>query len=216
MRKTHIAVLGILLLVVALAAAYSYIKTPGEGDTVRIHYTLTLDNGTVYFTSQGREALQYTLGEGQLLPDLDTAVAEMEVGESRTVQIPIERAYGPRRPELIATFDRSELPEGAQPQVGQQVQMETADGSPLMVTIIDVNEDSVTIDANHPLAGQNLTFDIELVAIGEDTTSGYRPAQSGFTWFAAGLGLMALGVLFFYVRGQLRARSQRAVEQTAG
>lgn len=206
MKRTHIVVLGILLLVVALAAGYNYMRTPGEGDTVRLHYTLTLDNGTVYFTSEGREPLEYTLGEGQLLPDLEAAVANMEVRESRMVEIPVERGYGPRESELVATFDRGELPEGVQPEVGQQVQMETASGSPFMVSVIDVTEDTVTVDANHPLAGNNLNFEIQLLGIDYGGPLGRLANLTDSSWgFLALVALvLALALFALFGRGGLR------------
>lgn len=135
-----------------------------DGDTVQVHYTLKLEDGTVFETSIGGDPLQFTIGEGQLIPGFEQAVVGMSPGESKTVEIPADEAY-PYREELVLVVDRDKLPEDLQPEVGQQLQFQQEDGQIVILTVIDVSESSVTLDANPPLAGEDLTFDIELVEI---------------------------------------------------
>ena len=135
-----------------------------DGDTVQVHYTLKLEDGTVFETSIGGDPLQFTIGEGQLIPGFEQAVVGMSPGESKTVEIPADEAY-PYREELVLVVDRDQLPEDLQPEVGQQLQIRQPDGQTILVKVIDVSESSVTLDANLPLAGKDLTFDIELVEI---------------------------------------------------
>ena len=135
-----------------------------DGDTVQVHYTLKLEDGTVFETSIGGDPLQFTIGEGQLIPGFEQAVVGMSPGESKTVEIPADEAY-PYHDELVMVVDRDQLPEDLQPEVGQQLQIRQPDGQTILVKVIDVSESSVTLDANHPLAGKDLTFDIELVEI---------------------------------------------------
>lgn len=131
-----------------------------DGNTVSVHYTGTLADGTVFDTSVGREPLEFTIGEGNMLPGFEQAVKGMRVGESKTVTIPSEEAYGLPRDDLVAVLERSQLPEDLDPEVGQQLINGTT-----IVTVIAVSETTITIDANHPLAGKDLTFEIELVEI---------------------------------------------------
>lgn len=135
-----------------------------KGDTVRIHYTGRLDDGTVFDSSEGRDPLEFVLGAGQVIPGFDEAVTGMEQGEEKTVTIAADQAYGPRRDELLINVGRSEMPSGIEPQVGQRLQMSTPDGQTFQVTVTQTSEEMVVLDANHPLAGRDLTFDIELVA----------------------------------------------------
>ncbi len=135
------------------------------GDTVKVHYTGKLDDGTVFDTSADREPLQFTIGTGQLIPDFEQAVVGMNPGESKTVQIPSENAYGPHREEMVMEVDRSEFPENLEPQVDQRLQVSQSDGRTFPVTVTDVSESKVTLDANHPLAGKDLTFDVQLTEI---------------------------------------------------
>ena len=139
-----------------------------SGDTVRIHYTGKLDDGTQFDSSSGREPLEFALGSGQVIPGFDSAVDGMAVGESKTVTIPPADAYGEKHPQLVQEVPKSALPPEIEPQVGMHLQSQTPDGqtSPLIVT--DVAEEKITVDGNHPLAGQDLTFDIELVEIKGD------------------------------------------------
>jgi len=136
-----------------------------NGDTVKVHYTGTLDDGSVFDSSLGREPLEFTLGEGSVIPGFESAVDGMQIGESKTVTIPCNQAYGQRDDSQIIQVPKSQLPENLKPAVGQQLQMQTMEGQVLVVTVIRIDADSITVDANHPLAGQDLTFKIELVEI---------------------------------------------------
>jgi len=135
------------------------------GNTVRIHYTGKLEDGTVFQSSDGGDPLEFELGKQQVLPGIEKAVTGMDVGESKTTTIPAAEALGPHRPELVAVVERSELPDDLEPAVGQQLLMREAGGQELRVTVTDTDDSSVTLDGNHPLAGQDLTFDLELVEI---------------------------------------------------
>jgi len=135
------------------------------GDTVKVHYTGKLDDGTVFDTSADREPLQFTIGQGQLIPDFEQAVVGMNPGESKTVQIPSENAYGPHRQEMVMEVGRNEFPADLEPKVDQRLQVRQQDGQTFPVTVTAVSESSVTLDANHPLAGKDLTFDVQLTEI---------------------------------------------------
>lgn len=135
------------------------------GDTVKVHYTGKLEDGTVFDSSIDHEPLQFTLGGGQVIPGFEQAVVGMNLNESKTVKIPVDKAYGPHREELVAVIDRSQLPADLNPEVGQPLEGRQADGQIIMAEVIEVSESSVTLDANHPLAGKDLTFDIQLVEI---------------------------------------------------
>lgn len=136
------------------------------GDTVHIHYTGRLGDGTVFDSSRDRDPLSFTLGEGQVIPGFEAAVTGMETGESKTAEIPSGEAYGPRRPEMEMSMPRSQFPDGMNPEVGQQLQMQTPDGQAVPVMVTGTSDEAIELDANHPLAGQDLTFDIELVKVG--------------------------------------------------
>ena len=136
-----------------------------SGDTVRVHYNGRLEDGTEFDSSVGREPLQFTLGEGSMIPGFEKAVIGMSLGQWETVEIPADEAYGPYREELVLVVDRGELPPDLEPEVGQQLQMQQADGRVIPVTVIEVSESSVTLDANHRLAGKDLIFEIQLVEI---------------------------------------------------
>ncbi|HEY5684333.1 MAG TPA: peptidylprolyl isomerase [Acidimicrobiia bacterium] len=135
-------------------------RRAGEGDTVSVHYRGTLDDGTEFDSSAGRDPLQFVVGSGQVISGFDDAVRGLGVGESVTVRIPPEEAYGLRSEEAIIEVPADQAPEGLQ--VGEQVQLATGGRA----TVLEVREDAVVIDANHPLAGEALTFEIELVSIG--------------------------------------------------
>ncbi len=136
-----------------------------DGDTVKVHYTGKLtEDGTVFDSSEEREPLEFTLGEGQLIPGFEEAVIGMEVGENTTVDITSEDAYGERREDLELEVSKSDLPDNIDPQVGMQLQMQQQEnGQAIPVQITDVEEEYVKLDANHPLAGKDLTFEIELI-----------------------------------------------------
>jgi len=140
---------------------------PRAGDTVKVHYTGRLDDGRVFDSSKQRGPLELTLGDGRVIPGFEEAIAAMEPGEERTVRIPADRAYGRHRSELVLAVDRSELPPDIEPQVGQHLQVQHDDGEVTVVRVAEVSDEQVTIDANHPLAGHDLTFELELVAVGE-------------------------------------------------
>ncbi len=136
------------------------------GDTVKVHYTGKFEDGTVFDSSEGREPLEFTIGSGQLIQGFDQAVIGMDVGDSKTENIESDHAYGPRLDGLMVTVDRTDLPEDLAPEVGQQVRLQdSSTGQPVPAVISDVNEEKVTFDANHPLAGRDLVFDIKLVEI---------------------------------------------------
>lgn len=136
-----------------------------RGDTVQVHYTGKLEDGTVFDTSTNRDPLQFTIGEGQIIPGFEQAVVGMNPGESKTVTIPMDQAYGPHREEMVLEVDRKQFPEHLNPEVGQQLQVRQQNGQTMIVTVVEVSDTNVTLDANHPLAGENLTFDIHLVGI---------------------------------------------------
>ena len=136
-----------------------------DGDTVKIHYTGTLEDGTTFDTSEGREPLEFTLGEGRVIPGFEKAVYGLQVGQSKTVTIPVEEAYGPHRDDLVLVIEREQLSAGVDPKVGQELQIQTTDGRTVIVPVTEISEDTITVDANHPLAGKDLTFEIELVEI---------------------------------------------------
>ncbi len=136
-----------------------------RGDTVKVHYTGKLNDGTVFDSSNDREPLEFTVGEGEVIPGFEDAVVGMNQGETKTTKIDADEAYGPHRPEMIVTVERNMFPDDMDPEVGQQVQIRQANGQSFVATITDVTDEDVTLDANHPLAGQDLTFDIELLEI---------------------------------------------------
>ena len=135
------------------------------GDTVRVHYTGTLSDGTQFDSSAGREPLEFTVGSGQVIPGFDQAVTGMSAGESKKVTIPAEEAYGPRQDEAIQSVPRSAIPEEIEVQEGMKLQASTPSGQPLVVTVVSFDDESVTLDGNHPLAGEALNFELELVSI---------------------------------------------------
>jgi peptidylprolyl isomerase len=136
-----------------------------SGDTVKVHYTGTLDDGSVFDSSENREPLEFTLGEGSVIPGFENAVMGLKLGDSVTVTIPAGEAYGEYQDNMLMEIDRAQLPQGLNPEVGMQLQMQQMDGTAVIVVISEVGEDSITIDGNHPLAGKDLTFEIELVEI---------------------------------------------------
>ncbi|MFI3272282.1 MAG: peptidylprolyl isomerase [Pseudomonadota bacterium] len=138
-----------------------------DGDIVSVHYTGTLSDGTIFDTSVGQDPMTFTLGQGMLIPGFEAAVLGMAaVGDTVKVTIPADEAYGEYNEEMIIVVPRSEVPEHIEPEVGLMVQLVSDEGE-LEVGITEVTDEAVTLDANHPLAGQALTFEIELVKIGE-------------------------------------------------
>lgn len=138
-----------------------------SGDTVRIHYTGTLRDGTTFDSSEGRDPLEFQVGSGQIIPGLDKAIPGMEVGEKKTVNVPCDEAYGPVDPQMRQAVPREGIPADIPLDLGTRLQMQTQQGQVTPVTVVEVTEEQVTLDANHPLAGQDLTFAIELVQIAD-------------------------------------------------
>lgn len=136
-----------------------------NGDTVQVHYTGTLDNGEIFDTSKEREPLEFTLGRGQLIPGFEKAVLGLTIGDSTKVDIPSTEAYGEERKDLIIHVPKDQLPDDVKPQIGMQLQVNQPSGQPIPVRITEVGETELTLDANHPLAGKDLTFEIELLGV---------------------------------------------------
>ncbi len=140
-----------------------------EGDKVKVQYTGKLQDGTVFDQSEDENPLEFTIGEGKLIPAFEEAVAGMSVGDEKTVDISKENAYGEPREDLKMDVAKEDLPEDIDPQEGMQLQVKNQEsGKNIPVRITDVADEQITIDANHPLAGQDLTFDIELVEISDE------------------------------------------------
>ena len=135
------------------------------GDTVRIHYTGTLSDGSVFDSSEGRDPLEFEVGSGMIIPGLDVALPGMTVGDKKKVEIDSADAYGPINPEMQQAVPRDGIPADIPLEPGTQLQMQTPDGQAMPVTVLAVTETEVTLDATHPLAGKDLTFDIELVSV---------------------------------------------------
>lgn len=136
-----------------------------SGDTVRIHYTGTLDDGTKFDSSAGNDPLEFALGSGQVIAGFDNAVDGMAVGESKSVTIPPEEAYGERHEQLVQQVPKTALPDEIEPAVGMQLQSRSPEGHVMNLLVTEMDEQTITVDGNHPLAGQALTFAIELVEI---------------------------------------------------
>jgi peptidylprolyl isomerase len=136
-----------------------------SGDTVRIHYTGTLADGSTFDSSEGRDPLEFTVGSGQIIPGLDKEIPGMAVGDKKTVTIAPAEAYGDSHPDAIQSIPRSNVPPEIPLEVGLQLQMQSPSGQVVPVTVVEIGADEVTLDANHPLAGKELTFAFELVSI---------------------------------------------------
>lgn len=134
-----------------------------SGDTVRVHYTLKLLDGTEFESSAGREPLQFQVGAGQIIPGLDRKVEGMAVGEKSTVTVPAAEAYGDRSEAAVQTVPRSALPDDVK--IGDRLQASTPDGKQVPLTLVEIDDHNATIDANHPLAGQDLVFELEVVEV---------------------------------------------------
>ena len=138
-----------------------------QGDTVLIHYTGTLDDGSVFDSSNGRDPLEFEIGSGQIIPGLDSEIPGMSVGEKKTVVVAPEQAYGPVNPDAKQSVPRADIPAEIPLEVGLPLQVQTPQGQALQVTVVEVHDETVVLDANHPLAGKSLTFAIELVSISD-------------------------------------------------
>lgn len=134
-----------------------------NGSKVNVHYTGTLDDGTVFDTSQDREPLQFTLGQGQVIAGFENAVVGMSEGETKSITIPMEEAYGPRNEDLVLTVGRDQLPQDMEPEVGMVLQANINDQI-AHLEVVEVQEDSVVLDGNHPMAGKQLNFELTLVS----------------------------------------------------
>ena len=137
----------------------------GQGDKVRVHYTGTLADGSVFDSSEGREPLEFTIGQGQMIPGFEQGVIGMEPGQSKTITIPSDQAYGSHEPDKVIQMDRSQMPPDMPMENGSTVQGTQEGGGSVTFTIVDVTETQVTLDGNHPLAGKDLTFALQLVDI---------------------------------------------------
>jgi peptidylprolyl isomerase len=136
-----------------------------SGDTVKVHYTGKLSNGTIFDSSEGRDPLQFVIGANQVIPGFEKAVEGMAVGDKEIVDIPVNDAYGPVRPELVSDIDKKDIPDDIDLEVGKPIQVMDAEGNKFVVMVIDITDSHITLDGNHPLAGKDLTFDIELMEI---------------------------------------------------
>ncbi len=136
----------------------------GKGSKAKVHYTGKLDDGSVFDSSTGREPLEFVLGEEQVIPGFEKAVDGLAPGESTTTKIPFTEAYGPRLDDLVVKIDRKDLPQGDKPKVGDTLTGQAPDGQVTKAKVTEVSDNDITVDANHPLAGKDLTFEIELVS----------------------------------------------------
>jgi peptidylprolyl isomerase len=135
------------------------------GDTVRIHYTGTLSDGATFDSSEGRDPLEFVVGSGQIIPGLDIALPGMSVGDRKVVEVPADQAYGQPDPNARQAVPRAEIPDHIPLDLGTQLQVQTPQGQAMAVTVVEVTETEVTLDANHPLAGKDLTFAVEIVSV---------------------------------------------------
>jgi FKBP-type peptidyl-prolyl cis-trans isomerase 2 len=135
------------------------------GDTVRVHYHGKLTNGSTFDSSEGREPLEFTVGSGMVIKGFDNGVLDMTVGEKKTLNIPVEEAYGPKNEELLMDFPIANVPPDMNPEVGMELQMSNPQGQVFPVKVAEITSEFIKLDANHPLAGEPLVFDIELVEI---------------------------------------------------
>ncbi len=140
-------------------------STVQQGDFIKVHYTGTLDDGTQFDSSAGRDPLEFTVGAGQMIAGFDTAVRDMELGATKTALIPAAEAYGEHNADMVFEVPQERVPDNMDPQVGQQLQMQNSDGRPMSVVVTAVGEDGITLDANHELAGKDLTFEIRVVEV---------------------------------------------------
>lgn len=165
MKKTTLVLLPILLSLLIIPLTGCENKVVEAGDYIKVHYTGTLDDGSVFDTSAERDPLEFTAGAGQMIKGFDAAVIGMKIGELKTVTIPAAEAYGPRDDELVLTFNKEELPEGMEPKVNDRLALTQSDGRQVPVVVVEVTDEVLIVDANHELAGKDLTFEIELVEI---------------------------------------------------
>lgn len=134
-----------------------------KDDVIRVHYTGKLEDGTEFDSSKGKNPIEFKVGQGSLIPGFENGVIGMEQGETKTVSIPPDEAYGKRQDELVAQINKTEFPSDITPKEGMQLQLKSKDGQTIPVMIVNINDDIVTLDANPPLAGKTLIFDLEMV-----------------------------------------------------
>lgn len=134
-------------------------------DTVKVHYKGTLSNGEVFDTSEGKEPLEFKLGAGQIIPGFENGIVGMQVEESKKIDIPAAEAFGERKEELLQEVPKAKLPQDIKPEVGLQLMSQSPDGKEIPLVIAEIKEDTITVDANHPLAGKDLTFEVTLMSI---------------------------------------------------
>ncbi|MHC5082560.1 MAG: FKBP-type peptidyl-prolyl cis-trans isomerase [Planctomycetota bacterium] len=138
-----------------------------QGDSVKVHYTGKLDDGTVFDSSEGKDPLEFKIGEHQVIPGFEDGVVGMAIDESKTLEIPCEQAYGPTDPARVIEISREQVPPDMDIQPGQVLEMAGPENQSFPVTVVEVGEEKVKLDANHFLAGKDLTFDITLVEIAD-------------------------------------------------
>jgi len=136
-----------------------------DGDTVKVHYTGKLENGEVFDTSKEQEPFEFKVGNKAVIPGFEKGVVGMKVGDTKTIEIPPEEAYGTKQDQLVVEVNRGEFPDDITPTIGQRLQIRQQDGNPIIVTVTALTEESITLDANHPLAGYTLFFDVEVIEI---------------------------------------------------
>ena len=136
-----------------------------NGDKVKVHYHGRLTSGETFDSSEGREPLEFEVGSGMVIKGFDDGVTGMSIGEKKTVSIPFNEAYGPRNPEMVIEFPKDRFPQDMEIEIGMPLAMSGGNGEQFQVVVTEIKDDSVMLDANHPLAGQDLVFDIELVEI---------------------------------------------------
>lgn len=142
-------------------------NTAQQGSIVKVHYTGSLSDGEVFDSSEGAEPLEFQIGSGQVIPGFELAITGMAEGESKKFTIPSQEAYGDREDSMMVSFPLSNLPEDFEAEIGAQIDLEDEDGNQIPALIIDIDEEKILLDANHPLAGEDLTFEITVVSIGE-------------------------------------------------
>ena len=142
-----------------------FMKKAKENDKVKVHYTGSLDSGEVFDSSEGKDPLEFTLGQGQVIKGFDEGVMGMGINEKKTLHIPVDQAYGPSNEELIHEVPKSQLADGLTPKVGMNLVTKTSEGREIPLVITEVKKETIVVDANHPLAGKDLTFEVTLVDI---------------------------------------------------
>ncbi|MFY0254014.1 peptidylprolyl isomerase [Chitinophaga sp. 30R24] len=140
-------------------------QTVKNGDTVKVHYHGRLTNGTTFDSSEGRAPLEFKVGAGMVIKGFENGVLDMQVGDKKTIQIPVDQAYGPKSEEMIIDFPKENMPADLNPEIGMELQMSNPQGQVFQVKVVAITDEFITLDANHALAGEDLVFDLELVEI---------------------------------------------------